>query len=868
MTKGNTSKKKSSTSHDKEDTVGVVSTGSQRTKNSNHKNDNDNDGNIHDERFVKAQTHPQFQKLHTRFNRQQDGSLLAATHVALVNQKQDMVDDRFKAILTDPRFAMGGDVGITEGIVDKYGKLQKRKKKKKKKKKGKQDQETSNGNMDDVINYKGKSNKEETGSDEELARVDINKEDEDAVEEDVVGDDPESRIAYLTALSRGEIEVSSSSEEEDDDGDDDEDDRDDDDDDDESGTSDDIESEDSLGIKVGVLDPSNKDSVLNEEAEIIFEASKFLAICNMDWNSVRAVDLFAMASSFAPPGSVKYVKVYPSDFGKERMELDATVGPKGIWKKKKNVDDDDVNDDNGDVDVDDDDDDDDDDNGGDDYNDDDQVEDSGEENANDSEEEDYDNEEEEEDDEDEEDEPEYNHEMYQHFHSSVQEESAGDDFDAEKLRAYEASKLKYYFAVVEFTSSDAADAVYKELDGMEIGHSSSCLDLRAIPEGEVQNVIEGRELRDQASMIPSNYTPPDFVVTALQQTAVKCTWEEGDKERERLLTQYGVGNDAWQALTEGDDLKAYLASDVSSDEESDVNEQTVVKNEKAKNMRALLGLDDSNRNDSSDEKGDETEDDDDSFFNSKNLDSDNEDEEDTKEVTFVPGKSDLEEKIRSKLQEKSKDNGEMTPWEKYQQKRKEKRKEKKLLKKKQQSMYKGDQTRDDESTEELSKTEQDENLHIHPKPSTIEELDLLLAGDRDEEAAKDFHMRDVIRIEKNKSKKLRGSRKRKEEEIRSNAVGLDFKLDTKDSRFAAVLDGTDDRFGIDRTDPQFKETPAMRELLAEQIKRRKVKKRARKSNSQDISAEAIMVGEDKSSGADALSSLVKNLVSKVAKNKT
>jgi hypothetical protein len=73
-------------------------------------------------------------------------------------------------------------------------------------------------------------------------------------------------------------------------------------------------------------------------------------------------------------------------------------------------------------------------------------------------------------------------------------------------------------------------------------------------------------------------------------------------------------------------------------------------------------------------------------------------------------------------------------------------------------------------------------------------------------------------IEKNKSKKLRGSRKKKEAEICNNASGLDFQLDTKDSRFAAVPEGSDDRFGIDRTDP------AMREIQAQQTKRRKSKK--------------------------------------------
>lgn len=181
----------------------------------------------------------------------------------------------------------------------------------------------------------------------------------------------------------------------------------------------------------------------------------------------------------------------------------------------------------------------------------------------------------------------------------------------------------------------------------------------------------------------------------MQQTNVKCTWEEGDKERERVLTQYGVGNSAWQAMTDGDDLRAYLASDGSSDEDSD---EEGGREEKAKNMRALLGLggsddddDDMSKSSSIDDAGD----DDDSFFASANLESDGEDEDNgekdvTKEISFIPGKSSLEEKIRSKLNEKDGEVEELTPWEKYLEKRKEKRKEKKRQKKQQKANFRGE----------------------------------------------------------------------------------------------------------------------------------------------------------------------------------
>lgn len=84
-----------------------------------------------------------------------------------------------------------------------------------------------------------------------------------------------------------------------------------------------------------------------------------------------------------------------------------------------------------------------------------------------------------------------------------------------------------------------------------------------------------------------------------------------------------------------------------------------------------------------------------------------------------------------------------------------------------------------------------------------------------------------MRIEKNKDKKLRGKRKRKEEALAADVSGTDFKIDLQDDRFHALLDGTDGRFGIDRTDPSFKETKGMRDLLKEQSKRRKSRGRSR-----------------------------------------
>jgi hypothetical protein len=77
------------------------------------------------------------------------------------------------------------------------------------------------------------------------------------------------------------------------------------------------------------------------------------------------------------------------------------------------------------------------------------------------------------------------------------------------------------------------------------------------------------------------------------------------------------------------------------------------------------------------------------------------------------------------------------------------------------------------------------------------------------------------------------------------------------------LEGSDDRFGIDKTDPHYKETSAMREILSEQTKRRKKKRQKTEPDAvaPDVSAE----NTGKSVGSNALSSLVQRLKSKVSK---
>ena len=53
-----------------------------------------------------------------------------------------------------------------------------------------------------------------------------------------------------------------------------------------------------------------------------------LAIVDLDWDKIRAVDILAVLRSFLGQGqSIRGVTVYPSDFGLEKMQEEAAIGP-------------------------------------------------------------------------------------------------------------------------------------------------------------------------------------------------------------------------------------------------------------------------------------------------------------------------------------------------------------------------------------------------------------------------------------------------------------------------------------------------------------------------------------------------------------
>ena len=735
-----------------------------------------NASNVGEDRFRAAETRPQFRP-------------------TMKHSSKVVLDDRFASVLTDPRFQLHEK--------DRYGR-------KKTKHDAKQELsafytvENKDEDEKQTSPEKSSSHGASLSSSSSNEGADSSSDLETQQSDSKADEDPASRIAYLTAFSRGEIEMSSSSDEDD------------------SSDSSDDEDEESWEDPVlgssGILDPNNNE----ESVETTDESSPYIVVMNMDWEHIRAVDLYSIISSFTPPGAVHRVQVFQSDYGAERMAKEKIQGPTNLWKKKKQQH---------------------------------STNEASKESGSDEEENsigmgsDGDD-----------SEMENSEQQLSNFRQD--RVPAKSDFDPEKLRAYEASKLKYYFAVVEFKTPEFADIAYREVDGLEFEHSSAAMDMRALPSDKLSGVVMDRSMRDEATSVPSNYIPPDFIVSALQQTNVQCTWDLGNRDRERTLTKYYRGD--WRDAVEADDLKVYLASDASSDDgHSDEEEQK----SKGSRMRKLLGLDsDDESKGQADSSTDRTSGEDESVNEGEQR---SEDEENAKEIRFIPGRKNLEDKIRAMVNAKQGEAEELTPWQKYQEKRKQKRKERKqAAREKTNEILSGSFNEsashddffldgDDKVTSDsrASKTKSDDDAK--------KELELLFSGDEAEEQMRDYDIRGIQRMEKNKDKKLRGSRKRKEDKLAATVSGTDFKVNMRDNRFSAVLEGSDDRFGIDKTDPSYKETPGMRKILAEQTKRRQ-KKRRKGTPDKAIPADVNAESGGKNAGSNALSALVQRLKTRVS----
>lgn len=163
--------------------------------------------------------------------------------------------------------------------------------------------------------------------------------DKDVLEEDLestseIGSDEESENG-ITGIDRASADDDNSDENEED-----EDENDDSEDDDESDSGPDL-ARGKGNIETSSEDEEDMEDLLPEESGFEHawreldkdaprsdEITRRLAVCNMDWDRLRAKDLLALFNSFKPKGGVIFsVKIYFSEFGKERMKEEQVQGP-------------------------------------------------------------------------------------------------------------------------------------------------------------------------------------------------------------------------------------------------------------------------------------------------------------------------------------------------------------------------------------------------------------------------------------------------------------------------------------------------------------------------------------------------------------
>ncbi|KAI9705543.1 MAG: pre-rRNA-processing protein esf1 [Candelina mexicana] len=519
------------------------------------------------------------------------------------------------------------------------------------------------------------------------------------------------------------------------------------------------------------------------------EVSSRLAVVNLDWDNIRAADLMAVFSSFTPShGRILKVSVYPSEFGKERMEREEMEGPppeifaqstqgyKGAELDRQ------------------------------------QHEDEGDDDG------------EEDEDEDEE------------IKKEILAEDKGDEFDSAALRHYQLERLRYYYAVLTCSSPEIAKALYDATDGTEYLTTANFFDLRFIPDDVM---FEDDKPRDECESIPDGYRPSEFVTDALQHSKVRLTWDADDVVRKEAQKRAFTGS---RAELDENDLRAYLGSDSSDDEEPSASGLIVAdeqpeprlskKEAERQRMRSLLGLSDNavSLSSSKREPGAPVGD---------------------MQITFAPG---LSSDTKQSSVFENEPGKEETTVEKYVRKEKERKARRKQKTKvdgsaeafethgakadpEQLGGVEGEQKRngdlgfddpfftapgDDKATasalrkEERRKKREQRTADEAATAIKRAELELLMVDDQRADVAH-FDMNEIQRAEKRAKKKGKKAKKDRGANLQAEQEG--FRMDVQDPRFSQLFESHE--FAIDPTNPRFRGTEGMKALLEEGRRKRR-----------------------------------------------
>ncbi|KAI8990519.1 hypothetical protein BD414DRAFT_483899 [Trametes punicea] len=529
---------------------------------------------------------------------------------------------------------------------------------------------------------------------------------------------------------------------------------------------------------------------VDQGAEV--QRTRRLAVVNLDWDHVRAVHLYKIFSSLVSPtgsavasgsntkavkssstpvvrGKVLSVRIYPSEFGKERMAREEKEGPPPEIFKKRDLNPDEINE------------------------------------------------------------------------RTVYETGEGEDYDEEALRKYQLERLRYYYAIVECDSVEAASHIFNELEGTELERSANVFDLSFVPD----DMTFDDDFRDEATDdLSAPYKPVEFVTDALRHSKVKLTWDEDEPERTQITRRVLSKKEI-----EENDFRAYIAS--SSESESEVAPGAPKGKDKAAERDRLRAL----------------------LLGGKGFDDDEDDVD--MEITFTPGLSAANdgkkeettlEKYQRKMKEKKKKRKE--EMREKAKERKEGQAEKKEKKALDDDFFGGDSDEESEEEEEAPRQskrqgkdrasrrngkEVDEEERPARVESTAEELGLVAASENPDAEVKHFDMKAVLRAEKRAGKK-KGKKRKKNADDGEADLQENFTINVKDERFKAVLE--DHTFAIDPSNPHFKKTKSMAALLEERSRRQQ--ERAAHSR------ESASSMRDDASSQPSLQSLVESVKRKTA----
>lgn len=496
------------------------------------------------------------------------------------------------------------------------------------------------------------------------------------------------------------------------------------------------------------------------------EVSRRIACVNLDWDNIRAADLMAVASSFAPQsGRVESVTIYPSEFGRERLEKENIEGPpREIFASSKRKAEDDDDEESSD--------------------DDDKIK------------------------------------------EKLLKEQAGDgeEFDTAKLRKYQLERLRYYYAVIECSDNTTAKTLYDSMDGREYLSTSNFFDLRFVPD---DTSFDEDVPHDECMDLPSGYKPNEFRTEALTHSKVRLTWDDDDATRKevqkRAFSRAEMDENDLQAYIGSDESDADSVS-------SRISTADKKRKAKAAKMREALGLSlepaKASKSDKDEVVGDmqvtftsglsakdgkgngvfENEPQDEESTRARYIRKEKERKQKRKERAKARGTEEDGEEEEATPDEPSTAAGadEDDPFN---------------------DPFFNDPAAAAKAEKSARKAAKEAKRAAKEKldaeaESRRAELELLMADEDREGGVNHFDMREIEKAEKEARKKGKAKKKNKKDKAGESAVVDEFKVETEDPRFKALFDSHE--YAIDPTNPKFKKTKGMETLLEEGRKKRKV----------------------------------------------